>query len=540
MKTKLLNTLTVLTLVLMPGINFGQAPNLGKAGSFVLFSSNGATTNTGISQLTGDVGAHTGSVSGFGNVNGSMHSLDTVSGPAVTDLLAAYTQLNGTTATLFPAPALGGGDTLKAGVYSITAAATVTGNLYLDAKGVSGAVFIFKIEAPLSTATGSKIKLINGAQACNVFWKVNGLVSMGAKTSMKGTVIAHNAAIVMMAGDTLEGRALSTTGNVTVDGILGYTPTCLGSPPLTGPTAPVLGAVGCYALFSGNGALTNAGVTTVKGDVGTNVGLTTGFDPLKVTGSIHPIPDGSTAACKAGLLNVYTYLNTMTADIKLLYPAQFGRNLVLTPHAYIMEGAVTFTDSLYLDARGNSNAVFVIKVKGAFTTSVKSKVILINGTQEKNVYWMVDGEVAINDYSIFNGTIVCANGAIALNTGVQLNGRALTTVGQFNTAAATVIPSVIPSNCGSVGIQLPDEANAEVSIYPNPFSTSPQIIVNNVLQFDHCVLKMYTVLGAEVMSINITNHTTTLETDHLPKGIYFYKLIGNNKIIQSGKLVSQQ
>ncbi len=281
--------------------------------------------------------------------------------------------------------------------------------------------------------------------ACNVFWKVEGLVSMASGTFMRGTVIANNAAINMNTGDTLEGRALSTAGAVTVDGVLAYTPIGCGSPVLNGPVAPDLGTAACYAVFSSDGAVSNAGITHITGDVGTNVGLTTGFDTLLVTGKVHLIPDGSTAACAADLLVAYNYVNTLPNDIELLYPAQFGNNLVLTPHTYIMNGAVTFTDSLYLNALGNANAVFVIKIKGAIETSTYSKVLLINGTQAKNVYWMVDGAVSINNYSVFNGTIICNNGALgALNTGVTLNGRALTTTGALTTAAIT---ATIPSSC---------------------------------------------------------------------------------------------
>src|ERR1041385_2275071 len=134
---------------------------------------------------------------------------------------------------------------------------------------------------------------------------------MASGTSMKGTVIANNAAINMSAGDTLEGRALSTTGAITINTVLAYTPIGCGSPVLTGPTAAALGSAGCYAIFSTVGAVTNAGVTTVSGDVGTNVGLTTGFDPLTVTGAIHPIPDASTAACAADLLTAYNYLDLL-------------------------------------------------------------------------------------------------------------------------------------------------------------------------------------------------------------------------------------
>ena len=64
---------------------------------------------------------------------------------------------------------------------------------------------------------------------------------MASGTTMRGTIIANNAAINMNTGDTLEGRALSTTGAVTVDGVLAYTPIGCGSPVLTGPTAPMLG-----------------------------------------------------------------------------------------------------------------------------------------------------------------------------------------------------------------------------------------------------------------------------------------------------------
>ena len=61
-------------------------------------------------------------------------------------------------------------------------------------------------------------EIVKDEMACNVFWKVEGLVSMSSGTTMRGTIIANNAAIEMNTGDTLEGRALSTTGAVTVAG----------------------------------------------------------------------------------------------------------------------------------------------------------------------------------------------------------------------------------------------------------------------------------------------------------------------------------
>ena len=446
MKNKLLLIITAATLLLFPNVNFGQAPNLGTAANFVLFSSVGAVGNTGISQVTGNVGTNSGAITGFGNVNGVMHTVDGASGLCSSDLTSAYNQLNATVPTLFPGILLGNGVILTPGVYSTPSATTLNLDLILDAQGNSNAVFIFQIHGTFSTNTNSKIKLINGAQACNVFWQIEGLTSMATGTTMRGTVIVNNAAINMSTGDTLEGRALSTAGAVNVNGVLAYTPIGCGSPVLTGPIAPTLASAACYALFSSNGPVTNVGVTHVVGDIGTNLGSATGYNPLFVTGMIHPVPDGSTAACATDLLNAYNYLNTLAFDIELLYPAQFGHSLVLTPHIYRMNSAVTFTDSLYLNAENDANAVFVIQVKGAFSTSVNSKVILINGAQSKNVYWNIDGAVSINTNSIFRGTIICNNGAMNLNTNVTLDGRALTTTGALNTSAVNV---VMPPGCGA-------------------------------------------------------------------------------------------
>lgn len=535
---KLILSIATIALTMVPNVNFGQAPNLGTAANFVLFSSNGSVSNTGISHLTGHVGTNVGSSVFFGNVDGVMHDQDGASAQAAADLLLAYNQLNSTIPTFFIASALGNGQTLIPGVYSVSGASTLNLDLTLNGLGNANSVFIFQISGPLSTNSLSKVKLINGAKACNVFWKVEGLVSMASGTSMKGTIVANNAAINMNSGDTLEGRALSTTGAVTIDGVFAYTPIGCGSPFLTGPLAPALASTSCFALFSSDGPVTNTGITYATGNIGTNLGLTTGFNTLNVVGVVHPIPDGTTAACASDLLNVYTYLNTLNYDIELLYPAQFGNNLVLTPHIYRMNGACTFIDTLYLNGQGNPNAVFVIQVNGALQTSTYSKVLLTNGTQARNVYWKVEGAVDINDYSVFRGTIVANNGAIGIYTGATLDGRALTTTGAINTAAIT---ANIPSPCITTAIYSFDKSTEEkMSVYPNPFATSTDVVINNASDLTNCEIQLVNVLGEEVLLTPVMKQLTTIKTSTLPSGIYFYKIISENKTVQSGKLISQQ
>ncbi len=521
--------------------NFAQAPSLGTAADFVLFSTDGSVSNSGISHLTGNVGTNNGSSTSFGNVNGVMHDGDAASIQCASDLLIAYNQLASAIPTLFPSPLLGNGQILYAGIYSISGATTLNLDLTLDAGGNPDAVFIIQIDAPFSTNADSEIILANGAQACNVFWKIEGLVSMASGTSMKGTVIANNAAIEMNTGVTLEGRALTTTGAITIDGVLAYTPIGCGSPELNGPIAPELGTAACYVLFSSVGDVSNSGITNLTGDVGTNVGSATGFDPLLVNGTVHSIPDGSTALSASDLLVAYNYINTLPYDIELLYPAQFGNSLVLTPHTYFMGGAATFTDTVYLNAQGNEDAVFVFQINGALTTSTYSQVSLINGAQAKNVYWKIEGAVTINNYSTFCGTIICNNGALGvINTGVVLNGRALTTSGALTTTAITAVAEMIPANCTTISIQSNDELYDVVTIYPNPISTSMTILVNDVSKINTSVLRIFNVVGEEIMNMAITQELTIIETAHLPSGLLFYKIINNNNEIQSGKLVVQQ
>lgn len=539
MKKNLLYVL-LLTFLSVPFNYFAQAPNLGTAADFVLFSTNGAISNTGITHLTGNVGTNNGSSTGFGNVNGSMHDGDGVSAQCAADLLIAYGQMNVAIPTSNPAPALGNGMTLTPGVHAISGDATINLDLILDGQGDPNAVFIFQIQGTLSTAAGSSIELINEVLACNVFWKVEGLVSMATGTSMKGTIVANNSAIEMSTGNTLEGRALSIIGAITVDGVLAYTPIGCGSPVLTGPTAPDLGGAACYAIFSTDGAVSNAGITNLTGDVGSNNGAVTGYDPLLVNGQIHTIPDGSTAQCAIDLLAAYNYLNVLPYDIELLYPAQFGNNLVLTPHTYLMDAAVTFTDSLYLDAQGNPNAVFVIQINGALSTSTYSKVLLMNGAQAENVYWKIEGAVDINNYSVFCGTIICNNAALgAINTGVVLNGRALTTAGSLSTTAMDAYPTDVPGNCEELSVSSIDVIKESVVIYPNPFMESITILTDGNSLDNEYELRILNTLGEEVLFSVINKTTTVIRTDGVPSGIYFYNVIDNNNVIQSGKLIAQ-
>lgn len=523
-----------IALILLPTLASSQTPPLGTSANFVLFSTNGAVTNTGLSHLTGNIGTNNGPITNFGNVDGLMQGASTATAAAAADLTIAYNFLDAAVPTFFPAPLLGNGIVWAPGIYSVGQNATLDNTLTLDAQGNANAVFIIQIEGPFSSTSGSQVVLANGAQACNVFWKVEGLVSLATNTVMKGTIVANNAAIVMNTGVRLEGRALSTTGAVTISGVTSRKPAGCGSPVLTGPLAPNLGTVACYTVFSGNGGVTNTGVTFITGDVGTNAGLTTGFQAVNVTGTIHPNPDVSTAQCAADLNVVYTYLNTLPSDIPLLFPADFGNDLVLTPHTYTLDAATVLTGKVLFNAQGNPDAVFVVKINGALSTSTFAIVELINGAQAKNVFWKVDGATNLNDNSIFKGTVIGNNGAVILNTGVAIEGRVLSTTGAISTFAINAIMTPGCTALGTIDYVLP-----VAKFYPNPFNSDLTVAVDNGFQDNSSELAVYNSVGSLVLQKTLTDTTNTISTN-FPSGVYFYKLISDSGKVQSGKLISKQ
>lgn len=224
-----------------PLIVFAQ-PNLRTVAKFAVFTQTGAVSNTGPSFITGDVGTNTGAISGFGAPAthiGSIESSNSITAQASLDLRQAYDEgmLIPTTVTRV-SPVLNSGEIFPPGVYYVASAGStsggadeVDGSIFLDAEGDTSAIFIFKFGGAFSTGANSTVNLINGASACNVFWLIEGAISMAANTDMKGTLISNNGAVSMAAAGTLVGRLCSTTGALSVASSVLSVPsaTCEGS-----------------------------------------------------------------------------------------------------------------------------------------------------------------------------------------------------------------------------------------------------------------------------------------------------------------------
>lgn len=196
--------------------------NLGTAGGFAVLAGAGITIAGAVnsSTVTGDIGTFpTTSITGLGNLvlNGTNHAGDAVTQGAKDDLVTAYNNAAGQTPSLVPAEL--GGHTMTPGVYKNNAdldSLAITGTLTLDAQGDPNAVFIFQSGSTLTTAAGSQVVLINGAQACHVFWQLGSSATLGTNSVFKGNILALTSA-TLTTGANVEGSVLARNGAVTLD-----------------------------------------------------------------------------------------------------------------------------------------------------------------------------------------------------------------------------------------------------------------------------------------------------------------------------------
>ena len=217
----------------------GAAPvPLGAADGFAVLAGT-TVTNTGPSLIEGDLGVYPGTaVIGFPPAlltGGTIHGADGVAMQAEVDLTTAYDDAAGrsSTATVFGDLV---GATLMPGVYVSATSLGLSGDLTLDGGGDPDAVFVVRTGSTLTFGSGSRVLLIGGAQACNVFWQVGSSATLGASSATVGSILASTS-ITLATGATLRGRALARSGAVTLDTNTVTRAPCSPTPPPTPPSA---------------------------------------------------------------------------------------------------------------------------------------------------------------------------------------------------------------------------------------------------------------------------------------------------------------
>lgn len=217
------SAVVLVSLTFASGASALEAPvGLGTSSAYAVLSGE-ALSNTWPTNVSGTAGGDLGSYpngafTGSGSVttNGTIFTAAVAqTGLAQDALVTAIGDAAGRTPST-PIAADLAGLALKQGVYNSASSIGLNGTLTLDAEDNPDAVFIFQAGSALTTGTGSTIELINGAQACNVFWQVGSSATLGVGSTFVGHVLAETS-ITANTAALIHGSLLAHTGAVSLD-----------------------------------------------------------------------------------------------------------------------------------------------------------------------------------------------------------------------------------------------------------------------------------------------------------------------------------
>ncbi len=203
-----------------------------------------------------------------------------------------------------------------------------------------------------------------------------------------------------------------------------------------------LGSSSPFVILASAG-ITNIPTSMITGDVGLSPGAgsnISGFSSPatcpEVIGAVYAV-DATGPAC--ALIDP-SLLTNAKADAEIAFnnardaargtPQAISGNLNgLTLYPGLYESGTSLEISpggfLYLDAQGDSSAIFIIRSATTITTESTSQVILTKSAKAANVYWTAGSAVTLGVNSVMKGNMI-AGTALSLQTGANLEGRALT------------------------------------------------------------------------------------------------------------------
>jgi hypothetical protein len=198
------------------------------------------------------------------------------------------------------------------------------------------------------------------------------------------------------------------------------------------PGAVPLGLADTYGIAAYS-AITAAGPSTIEGDAAILINPATsftGFPPAVLTGTGH-FADAVAVSVYAALLDAYNFGWAQATTKPALTPgADQGLLSPCAPGVYESPSTLIINTPLTLDGGGNPDAVWIFKVGSDMTTVAGApggNVLLTNGAQAKNVFFVVVGNATIGGGTTFNGNVLAGATVAFPGTTIPtvINGRML-------------------------------------------------------------------------------------------------------------------
>ncbi len=181
------------------------------------------------------------------------------------------------------------------------------------------------------------------------------------------------------------------------------------------PADVTLGQASDYSLLAGS-ALTKGDTSTIAGDMTSTAGIFPGTVAPDVAASFVTTGAGSfeNGTAPAGLAQ--TDLGVAISSIAALTPTRESplfSNETLTPGVYAAPSgtALAITVGLVLDGGGDPNARFIFRSDSALNIDASIVIHLLNGAQERNVFWMVGSAVTIGANADVPGNLLVVSAA---------------------------------------------------------------------------------------------------------------------------------
>ncbi len=270
--------------------------------------------------------------------------------------------------------------------------------------------------------------------------------SLEADTEYTATIKSGSTGVKDLAGNALSNDFVWTFKTIAESGNTNF-----------GPASVNLGNISPYGVLS-------------------NTSVTLGGAGLRVGGDVGIFPAGACNGCDSntvsGVIAIGAAAEPAMASLQSAYDDAIGRTLnkctlvdagslvtnpppvcggtsngVFEPGLYWSGSSIQIPagGTITLDGKNNPNSVFIFQSESTINTiGGNTHMILINQAKAKNIYWVAKSSATIGGTtSDFAGTVL-ALVAVTVNTGTQMNGRALARSAAVTVQADAVITVPAP------------------------------------------------------------------------------------------------